>query len=342
MKVKFLSNTIPWFGKYSGYEIIENYFPDQITKETTYISKAHLHYKILGKILKFYYNPEPIAASLFYKTWYYFNLGSPYVVRHILYGENFINYFPFVLSSQLNKLVVTLHLPLSQWTDDKLVKLQEIKNVILLYEKEIPHFERFLPNAKISYIPLGVDTSYFKPAEYGSRLSKSFLFLGHYLRNFNMLCKVIKQALAKDSDIVFDLVIPDWIVEKELSEIVSYEQVRLHHGISDDQLNKLYKSCTAMLMPMNDSGANTAIVQGISCGCPIITTDVGGIRNYGGGSIYPLVSNNDVEEMVEMVLNYANNSKLVKEVSINCRDFALTKLSWPIVVKQHLDLYESL
>ena len=46
---------------------------------------------------------------------------------------------------------------------------------------------------------------------------------------------------------------------------------------------------------MNESGANTAVVESLACGLPIVTTDVGGIRNYGGNDLFPIVNNNDDE-----------------------------------------------
>ena len=59
-----------------------------------------------------------------------------------------------------------------------------------------------------------------------------------------------------------------------------------------------------MLLPMNDSGANTAVVEALASGLPIATTDVGGIRDYGGGSIFPVVPNNHDDEMIALVEQY--------------------------------------
>ncbi|PHR89032.1 MAG: hypothetical protein COA80_17560 [Leeuwenhoekiella sp.] len=342
MKVKFLSNTIPWFGKYSGYEIIENYFPKGFKTSTVYIGKPSIFTRIGGKLLQKLLKPDAIATNTLFKTWLFFNSRTNFDLYHILYSENYVAYFPSLRSQHIEKLVITVHLPRQQWSEERILKLKNIKYIILLYKEEMDVFKKELPHSKIYYIPLGVDTDYFKPASNSERNLRSFMFLGHYLRNFRMLVQVIKQAVKQDSELIFNLVVPEWIVEKELSEVATYKQVKLHHGISDEALNDLYQSCTAMLMPMNDSGANTAIVQGISCGCPIITTDVGGIRSYGGGDIYPVVANNDVDGMVELILNYSNSKELIFKQSKQCRLFALENLSWNTVVKQHMEVYRDI
>ena len=59
---------------------------------------------------------------------------------------------------------------------------------------------------------------------------------------------------------------------------------------------------------MSDSGANNAIVESLACGLPVITTDVGGIRDYGGGTIYPVVANEDDDGMIGLVEQYLSKA----------------------------------
>ena len=96
------------------------------------------------------------------------------------------------------------------------------------------------------------------------------------------------------------------------------------------------------MLPMRDSGANTAVVEALACGTPLVTTDVGGIRDYGGGTLFPVVKNDDDDAMVDLVNEYLNSSTRRNEVSRACREFAVTQLAWPIVAQQHLKTYESL
>ena len=93
---------------------------------------------------------------------------------------------------------------------------------------------------------------------------------------------------------------------------------------------------------MNDSGANTAIVESMTSGLPIATTDVGGIRDYGGGDIFPLVANNDDDAMVALVDQYLSDLEWRDEIGGRCRKFAEQKLAWPLVAQKHLECYRAL
>lgn len=97
-----------------------------------------------------------------------------------------------------------------------------------------------------------------------------------------------------------------------------------------------------MLLPMEDSGANTAVVEALACGLPIVTTDVGGIRSYGGGSIFPVAKNNDDSGFLDLVAAYLTDDKFRATVSRESRQFAKAQLDWPVAAKEYIAAYRSL
>lgn len=101
-------------------------------------------------------------------------------------------------------------------------------------------------------------------------------------------------------------------------------------------------SSLELLLPMNDSGANTAVVEAFASGLPIATTDVGGIRDYGDETIFPIVANNGDEAMFALVEGYLSKSGWRDEVSRNCRQFAEQFPAWPLVAQKHLQAYREL
>ena len=127
-----------------------------------------------------------------------------------------------------------------------------------------------------------------------------------------------------------------------IQKILELRNVSFHEGLSDEQLLEFYQTSYLMLMPMNDSGANTAMVQALATGLPIITTDVGGIRSYGGGDIFPLVENNANEAMADLFRKYYHDMEYRNVISENIRRYAIRELDWNLIARQHIKVYESI
>ena len=95
-------------------------------------------------------------------------------------------------------------------------------------------------------------------------------------------------------------------------------------------------------MPLNDGGANTAIVQALACGTPIVTTNNGGIKSYGGDDVFPIVENNDDKAMCDLTLQYLTDDNFAKECSKRLRSFSLKYLDWKTIAFEHFRYYQSL
>lgn len=339
MKVNILSNKISWFGKYSGYECLPDYFAKNI-HSTINIARYNLFNKVIGKYYKIQNNWNYRSEDILNEIRFCSKISNA-DVSHILYLESHLHLLD-KLKKPEKRLFGTIHLPISQWRTEKLQKLSDFENLILLYDEEVDAFSKYVSPAKIHVIKHGVDIDFFKPSNSTAVIKNKVLFVGHFLRNFEMTLKVY-QAICKDisSEIQFHFIIPSSFRNTPvLQKLAQNANVFFHEKLSDEELLEQYQTSYVLVMPMSDSGANTAIVQALSVGLPVITTDTGGIRSYGGGDVFPIIKNNDTTAMAELFSKYFNDEDYRNIISQQQRKFSIENLDWLLTAKQHVNLYQ--
>jgi glycosyltransferase involved in cell wall biosynthesis len=252
-------------------------------------------------------------------------------------------YWRDVPRNLVNRSVLTVHQPLGQLEEPYLGAISSYRHILLLWQRELAQFQERVPNGTVHFIHHGVDAEYFCPGpEPAPRPPRKFrlLYAGVHLRNTAMLARIIRIMGKRRGDVQFDLLVPEARRgERALKELAQHPNVVWHAGLNDDQLRELYRQAYLLVLPMTDSGANTAVVEPLACGVPPVTTDVGGIRDYGGGSLYPVVANDDDDAMIDLIEAYLARPELRDETSARCRAFVEQTLAWPLIARKHVELY---
>lgn len=233
-------------------------------------------------------------------------------------------------------LVGVIHLPTSQWTTEdskwttsSFEMCKKLRSAVVLWEREIPLIEQFVGAGRVAFVPHGIDTTFFHPGN-EQREKMSFLSCGQYLRDFDMLQSAFLGIQEKHPESELRIIIPKRFLEViDLSWADRNTNVSIISGLSDEDLRSEYQQATALLMPFTDSGANNAVMEAMACGCPIVTNDVGGIRSYGGGSIYPV--GEDANELVEIASKLIQDPAWAIEMSQKLRSYSQT-FEWDKVV----------
>jgi glycosyltransferase involved in cell wall biosynthesis len=261
---------------------------------------------------------------------------------HVLYMEQHLAMLGAWRKSPKD-LIGTIHLPASVLTQEQRGWLSRLASALVLYQRDFSFFEKYVGRECVRFIHHGADTDFFKPDASQRPASARILYSGVYLRNEPMLVRVVKQLSGKIPDLRFDLLVPlHHRQSPALAPLLKHPSVTWHAGLNDHELRALYQRSHIMLLPMNDSGANTAVVEALASGLPVATTDVGGIRDYGGGSVFPVVANDHDEAMIALVERYISRPEWRAEVARRCRQFAEATLAWPLVAKRHLQAYQEL
>lgn len=343
--ILFLADRIPWFGRHSGYEWLPRYVAECSAYRCDTILIGHgPAARALGRLsqtLLGLRNDDPLraAAELHFAAK---AALRPSTVAHILYLDFHVAEWGVARG---RRRIGTLHLPPSRWMPGTRLLLPHLHHVILLYERDLPEVAALLSPERVHFIRYGLDTTFFRPPAARPDWKSGFriLYAGHWLRNTEMLARVVDKLLACKAPVTFDMLVPSKRrTAPGLDRLRTYPSVHWHENLSDSELVQLYQSSYLLLIPFNDGGANTAVIEALACGLPIITTDCGGIRSYGAGSIFPVVDNNDDDGMVKLILRYLDDRAWRDEIASNCRRFAEEKLSWPVTAKEHIALYERL
>ena len=337
-----LRDKIPWFGNETGYEQLPRYL--RALMQVYIVSPRPAYtWRCLGSLVDTAIRRKRAGAAttseieLFLKR----ALLKP-TVTHVLYGDLHLRSWKFWERSP-NDLIATLHLPASVWSEFDRQGLKRLSSALVLYQRDLNFFERYIGKGRVRFVHYGVDCNFFYPNEACVSPQPRLLFSGVHLRNNEMLVRVVHRLLASRPEIRFDFLVPPHARDRSaLKSLVGHSAVTWHVGVSDEELRLLYQHSYLLLLPMAASGASTAVVEALASGLPIVTTNVGGIEDYGGGSIYPLVANDHDNEMVALVEQYLDDWNLRIEIGRKCRLFTEAHLSWPAVAKEHVQAYREL
>jgi glycosyltransferase involved in cell wall biosynthesis len=94
-------------------------------------------------------------------------------------------------------------------------------------------------------------------------------------------------------------------------------------------------------MPLLEATANNAILEGLSCGLPIVVTNVGAVRDYVSSACGMLAPPHQSRPMAEAVIDILNDEPARAVMSSNCREWAL-QFSWECAIEKLKSIYEQL
>lgn len=341
----FLSSAPKWYGGQSGfYSQLPRHVESCGEPVQVFWPKRNIVSRFGGKFLAWRRSLPARDQSLTWVEWKFQKSidRNPRLMHHALSLEAnlpLLNYW----ERSPRSLIGTIHFPRELWTQEMLVFLKRLSSAIVLYQKDMAFFESVLGARRIRFVHHGVDTDYFVPGSPHTRAaSVDVIYTGQFYRNFDMASRVVTKLAARNPKMVFHFVVPEQYKGQARAmpyfrAIADHPAVKWHAGISSDELLELYQRCRFMLLPLDASGANNAIVEALACGLPVVTTEVGGIWDYGGGTLFPVVPNNDDDGMVALAERFVSDPGWHVQVSTRVREFAELQLAWPIVAHKYLE-----
>jgi glycosyltransferase involved in cell wall biosynthesis len=117
--------------------------------------------------------------------------------------------------------------------------------------------------------------------------------------------------------------------------------VTVHQGIDDEALRALYRNAAVGVLPLTDSTANNSLLEMMACGLAIVTTDVGGVRDYVHDSGVASLPLGDTEGFVRAVDALLTDPKARAVHAASNRAHAVRELSFVACAKRLAAIYGS-
>ncbi|MEM9905385.1 MAG: glycosyltransferase [Cyanobacteria bacterium P01_D01_bin.44] len=345
----WLRESFPWMGSHSGYEKVCDrlaaekteayrtvYRSDKLLEGPMRRGARYLARDIKGGVSYTPDSPYMELNALWQSLWH-----RPSLI-HVLYVERMLGLLAQWRQRFPYRLIATAHQPAGLWRlgrhNPEL--LRHLDALIVLSSRELSFFETYLPG-RVHLILHGVDTEFFCPGPSPSQTdAPRFVFSGTWLRDLETLAQVIETTLARDPGVQFDLIVPVSKRQKpEFYRIAHYEQVHWCGGLSDSQLRDVYRRAKALVLPLLDCTANNALLEGIACGLPVISNQVGGMPDYTRDSFSTLLPPKDVDGFVEAILTLAESPEAQANQGQAARQFAEAQLDWGEIAPQTLNVY---
>lgn len=201
---------------------------------------------------------------------------------------------------------------------------------------------------KIFYIPNGVNIEKLKPMK-NIKKTRNILFVGRLAEKKGL--QYLIEALSGVSEKLYDklLVVGEGPLQSSLKEKVKELHLTKKISFLDskpyEDLILLYNKCLLIVVPSittaegDREGFPTVYLDSMACGCPIITTDIEGIKsiiqNNKNGII---VKQKNSEALSKAIISLLNDEKLRMAISKKALEDVRKKYSWDVVSKEYIKL----
>lgn len=185
-------------------------------------------------------------------------------------------YFGFLKRLLNKKIILWTYFSVDELTKRfrNLAHFERADLILVAGKEQLRYLASKLTKPKLVYFPLGVDTSFFKPAI--SFTKYQIVFSGANRRDFDTAIQAFDSVIQEYPMLQVYFVGCSSVSEK----IPPRNYIHRMDYLDDSQLRNRYQNAHLQVLTLLDGGSSNSLLEGYACGIPVICTNLPNIRDY--------------------------------------------------------------
>jgi glycosyltransferase involved in cell wall biosynthesis len=311
-------------------------FPLQSERIRNYLSRV-----VKKKGMQWYKLSDLMAEFKALRRW----MNGKLDLLHYLDAEHSAQYLPILFrnfQSWRPKMIATYHqhpAVIDSLINKEIIPIFDLITVVS--PEQVSFFKEFIPPHKIRVILHGIDVDFFKPNDSGKKNGKfKCITVGHWHREFAII-REVSESLVNNKYIEF-IYVTSSKAGPRVTGLEGLSNVTIHReNIDDIKLLNLYQQSDILFLPLQYSTANNALLEGIACGLPVVSTYLPSVKAYLNGKESILINGNNPKQFVEAILYLYLNPSECRKMGAEARKRA-EELDWRKIAPQYEAIYRNL
>lgn len=286
----------------------------------SYIHFSSIQSIFIGKLLKI-----PVVLTL------HGGVQTQYSVKSTIFDKFLLNFKELFFDKIIGRMCLKLPEALISVSKSDILAINKIFNL----KRKKNNF----------WIPNAVKTEFYSPSIPIITERKYITYISPrltHIKGFDLFLRIM--------DIVNESIpnIPILIVGKgDLVHILPEYRKRLNicyfPSVPHEKISNIYHQTKIFMLTSRFEGLPTTLLEAMICETPVISTDVGGIRDVINDGINGLLyKSEEVEKAASLVIGLLENVKLQREIVENAKKTIQQNFDWTTITKKNILVYKKI
>ncbi len=345
-RVFFIGLRFGHHARHSGYEAFGRYIgtplPAPVDYRWTYHKWGKWGYPLNTQVVRWSGHPwYSLGANLTEWAALRHMLLHRRRLYHLLYADSDLWLLRRAHRFTRNHLVASFHQPTDQLRGLGAIErvARHLDGAILVCNDQRAYFEEFLPADRVFVVPHGVDSEFFRPPAQ-PRTEPVCITIGAHLRDFETLLQAMRIVWAENPATRF-INVGTRSDKKFVFPPFEDPRVQFLDRVSDEALRAALQTARVAVFSFAAATANNAVLEAMASGLPIVTTAVGGVRDYVDDAVGVLCPPRDPEALAGGIIDLLRDDATLEKKAEAGRARAL-RLDYRIMAEQMGQVYRKI